>query len=306
MTDENDKRQKACLKQTINIIGAGKLGGALALAFDRLGFRITSLVVRNPAKIAALLSNLKSQPFVTTFERLEKIPPAEIFFITTPDFLIAPTAENLARLDAVQTAKPFVFHTSGALPAEILVELAKIGCQTASFHPLASTSDALSGAERLRNAFFAIEGDDEACKIGERLAEVLEGRSFRLNNGNKALYHAAAVMACGHFVALFDAAQTILTECGLDTNTSKEILLPLVGGTFENLSTHSNAAALTGTFARADEETMRKHLSAVAEMPDKNLLRIYQTLGRHSLKLAAEQGADAAKLDRMKSKLDET
>jgi len=99
---------------------------------------------------------------------------------------------------------------------------------------------------------------------------------------------------------LFDLASQTLADCGLDLAEARKILMPLVVSTLENLKHQTPAAALTGTFARADTTTMQKHLAALR---GKKALEIYVKLGFRSLELAAEQGANAEKLAEMRREL---
>jgi predicted short-subunit dehydrogenase-like oxidoreductase (DUF2520 family) len=69
----------------------------------------------------------------------------------------------------------------------------------------------------------------------------------------------------------------------------------------ENLGRQTPAAALTGTFSRADAETMRRHLESLST--NETALRIYVELGKRSIELAREQGADDEKLEEMSREL---
>ncbi|MEQ1645940.1 MAG: DUF2520 domain-containing protein [Pyrinomonadaceae bacterium] len=129
------------------------------------------------------------------------------------------------------------------------------------------------------------------------------GRPFSIETKFKTLYHAAAVTACGHLVALFDASVEMMGKCGLSPEQSKEILMPLVLSTVSNLSEQDTAAALTGTFARADIETFTRHLTSLNENVSDELLEIYLLLGERSLELAARQGVSADRIDRLRTKV---
>ena len=162
-------------------------------------------------------------------------------------------------------------------------------------HPLVAVSEPEAGAESLRRAFYCIEGDRAAVRAARRLVGHLGGQSFSIDTKHKALYHAAAVMASGHTVALFHLATELLARCGVGASKARRVLLPLLSSTFENLSAHAPARALTGTFARADAATVRKHLAAL-EANDDDATAIYALLGKHALRLAAETDADPAAL----------
>ena len=286
----------------IAIIGIGRLGGALAMALSNNDLEVSQLISRNSVNAEKIARLIKPSPEILNFDELNKINSEKVF-ITAPDPQIQRTAEKLAEN---LRNKPFVFHCSGALSSEILESLKNIGCQTASLHPLISISDSVLGAKRFEDAFFCIEGDTEACEVAENIVARLKGKSFSVPTEFKALYHASAVMASGHLTALFSVAVESLSACGLDREHARMVLYPLLKSTVENLSAQTPAQALTGTFARADVETLKRHLETLRENVSPEILEIYRILGLRSLPLAEQQqGADAKKLAEMKNLLTE-
>jgi predicted short-subunit dehydrogenase-like oxidoreductase (DUF2520 family) len=283
----------------ISIIGAGKLGGALAIALNKRNFSIDNLIARNfeiAEKIAELIN---PKPKILPADNFTEIA-SDVILITTQDSEIETVAARLA--DQLKT-KPFIFHTSGSLSSAVLRRLKAIGCSTGSIHPLVSISDPLLGADRFANAYFCVEGDVEAIKIAEEIVGRLGGESFSVAAEYKILYHAAAVTACGHLVALIDAAVGMLTKCGLGENDAREVLLPLVKSTVSNLENQTPAEALTGTFARADVETLRRHLEILRANVAPETLEIYLSLGERSLPLAESQGANRENLEKIRGQI---
>lgn len=264
---------------SVSIIGVGRVGGALAIALPKDKYTVENLIGR--AETAAEIST-------------------DIVFITTQDSEIVAVAESL-----VGKLKPgtIVFHTSGSNPSSILDALKDTGCKTGSIHPLVSISSPELGPERFRGAYFCVEGVDEAVTLGKQIVADLGGNSFTIDTKFKTLYHASAVTACGHLVALFDAAVEMMTKVGLTDADAKEILLPLVTSTVQNLGEQSTAAALTGTFARADIETFTRHLNALNQYVSDDLLEIYLLLGERSLELAAKQGVSPERIDTLRTKV---
>ena len=263
----------------VSIIGVGRVGGALAIALPTDKYTIENLIGR--AETAAEIST-------------------DIVFITTQDSEIVAVAESL-----VGKLKPgtLVYHTSGSNPSSILDALKDAGCKTGSIHPLVSVSRPELGPERFRGAYFCVEGVDEAVTLGKQIVADLGGKPFAIDTKFKTLYHASAVTACGHLVALFDAAVEMMTKVGLSDADAKEILLPLVTSTVQNLGEQTTAAALTGTFARADIETFTRHLGALNQYVSDDLLEIYLLLGERSLELAAKQGVSPERIDTLRTKV---
>lgn len=269
----------------------------MAIALAKKGFEIENLVARNTETVEKIENLISPKTKILSPEKLSEIR-SEIVLITTQDFEIETVAENLAENLAHQ---PFVFHTSGSLSSEILNKLKD--CKTGSIHPLVSVSDAIIGAERFEEVYFCVEGKAEAVKVAEKIVEDLGGKSFSIETKFKALYHASAVAACGHLVALIDMANEMLSKCGLNLETSQKILLPLIKSTVENLEVQNTSEALTGTFARVDTETFERHLNIMKENVSGEILETYLQLGMRSLHLVKEQNSNKEKLKEMREKI---
>lgn len=283
----------------ISIIGVGRLGGALAIALARKDYEIENLIARAPEKAQIIHDFVGGDLLDFSPKDLSKIT-SDVVFIATQDSEITNVALDLAK--NLKSA-PVVFHTSGALSSEILHSLHEIGCKVGSFHPLVSISESILGANRFENVYFCSEGDTEAVWIAQKIATDLGGKSFSIEPKDKALYHAAAVTASGHLVALIDAAIEMLTKCGADGDRAREILLPLIASTIDNLNEQTTAQALTGTFARADVETFEKHLEVLKENVSEEAVDLYLQLGLRSTDLAERQGVDPEKLAGIREKI---
>jgi predicted short-subunit dehydrogenase-like oxidoreductase (DUF2520 family) len=281
-------------KPTISIIGAGRLGQALAIALRLTGYPIIALVARSRQKAdkaAALIVDARPEPRALGGTQLAELPPTDLVIIATPDDAIEETARKLSNLWPDE-ARRTVLHTSGALSSGALAPLSERGFQTGSIHPLVSISDPVSGAKALRGAFYCLEGTRKAKSLAETIVRDLGGTSFTIKPESKALYHDAAVMASPHLTALFDLATEMLAACGLSQSKAQKVLAPLLESTVNNLRTTNPQQAVTGTFARGDVATVRRHLRALSEPGLAEALAVYKLLGLHSLKLAEKNGLD--------------
>ncbi|MGI8839156.1 MAG: Rossmann-like and DUF2520 domain-containing protein [Pyrinomonadaceae bacterium] len=279
-------------KPTISIIGAGRLGTALAMALAPRGYVIRAVAARRPshARKAISLAGLPSQTLALGADQLEQLPPSDLVLITTPDDVIAGIARSFAKLRRSSRHRTTFLHTSGALSSEVLSPLAKAGFHTGSMHPLVSISDPRAGAAALPGAFYCIEGDTVARRFAQAIVRDLNGTAFTISPQSKPLYHAAAVMASPHLVALFDLATEMLVSAGLNKKAARSILVPLVQSTVNNLTHATPEKALTGTFARGDLATVKHHLKALSGKQLAEALEIYKLLGFHSLQLAPKSG----------------
>jgi predicted short-subunit dehydrogenase-like oxidoreductase (DUF2520 family) len=308
---------KGARKVTVSIVGAGRLGTALALALAAQGYTIEAVVagtLRHARKAAALVG---TDPLALPSTRLEELPSSDILFITTPDDAIAATAARLAAITDQRSSRKMkgtgkgagqrvALHASGALSSDALRSLSEAGFATGSMHPLVSVSDSVHGAESLCSAFFCLEGSRAAIAAANRMVRTLGAQSFSINANDKALYHAAAVMASGHMTALFDIAVELLARCGLTRTRARAVLLPLLRSTLANLYTSDAARALTGTFARADTATVRRHLDALRSKGTTDALAAYRVLGERSLQLAKAAGVRSGALQEIKQALAES
>ena len=288
------RKQKPPVSIAVSIIGAGRLGTALAVALANKSYSIRSLVARTVASARKAAELLDGDAQVLAAKNIGSLRPADLFLITTPDDQIAHVASELARLEAKNSRaqKPTALHTSGALSAEVLAPLRKKGWSTGSIHPLISVSGSTTA---LDGAFWSVEGDPTALRLGKTIVRDLGGKSFSIRSEDKPLYHAAAVMSAGNVVALFDVALEMLIQCGLSRKTARSILLPLLASTVHNLETKDTADALTGTFARGDVETVQRHLKALKI--NKDALELYRLLGKRSLKLTKDHPQITQMLD---------
>jgi predicted short-subunit dehydrogenase-like oxidoreductase (DUF2520 family) len=265
-------------KSEVSIIGTGRLGTTLAVALAHSGYTIRSLVSRGVQSARKAARLLDADVQVLAAKQIRTLIDADLFLITVPDDQIASVARELSEINADRNVT--ALHTSGALSSEVLTPLREKGWHTGSIHPLLSVS-AVGGS--LQGAFWSVEGDRSALRLGKQIVRDLGGKSFSIRTEDKPLYHAAAVMVSGNVVALFDVALEMLGECGLDRKTARAVLLPLIASTVRSLQTKSPEESLTGTFSRGDVETVKRHLDVLKNKEARNL---YKILGKRSLKIA--------------------
>jgi predicted short-subunit dehydrogenase-like oxidoreductase (DUF2520 family) len=176
-----------------------------------------------------------------------------------------------------------VAHLAGALGLDVLEPHAR----RASIHPLRSLPTTTSD---VAGAWFAVAGDPLAAEV---VAD-LDGRFVDVADGDRVAYHAAAVMASNHLVALLGAVERVAATAGVPLDA----FLDLVRGTVDNVAVLGPAAALTGPVARGDWETVRRHVEALPadERPT------YEALSAAALQLLS--GANAPHDDHPRRKAD--
>jgi predicted short-subunit dehydrogenase-like oxidoreductase (DUF2520 family) len=207
------------------IVGAGRLGNALAAALCDTGLEIDGPLGRgaDPRGAGAVL-------------------------------LCVPDAEIAAAAAAVTPGVP-VGHCSGATGLDVLT-----GHEAFAFHPLMTVP--LDGRPDFAGAGAAVAGSTpRALAIAHELADRLGMRATTVADEDRAAYHAAASIASNFLVTLEGAAERLAATAGVE----RELLAPLVRAAVENWVRLGAADALTGPVARGDEATVDRQRAAVAE-----------------------------------------
>ena len=85
-----------------------------------------------------------------------------------------------------------------------------------------------------------------------------------------------------------DVALSLLQQCGLEADTARDILLPLVERTLQNVKKLNTSEALSGPIVRGDHEAVKKHLDALEKFPFYH--ETYMTLAFQALDIAKKRG----------------
>ncbi len=209
----------------IAIVGTGRAGSSFALALRDAGHRVR--LVRH--------------------DELNRLAPSALTLLCVPDDAIAHVANALRARDGV------LAHVAGSRGLEVFS-----GREGAGFlHPLAVLSNAEVGAARLVGALYSVGGDP----LVDEVVASLCGRTIRLADDQRALYHAAASVAANHLVALLGHVEVLAEAAGL----TLQDFLPLAHEALADVEAFGVAVALTGPAARADMATIDAHLAAMPE-----------------------------------------
>ena len=217
---------------SIRIIGDGRAGGAMAAALSEVGWQVRGVLGRSApsAQVAGAAAD------------------ADLVLIATPDAAVADVAAAIE-----PSAAAVVAHLAGSLGLDAVA----MHPRPAALHPLMALPDPAVGARRLLGGgWFAVAGDP---LVRQAVAD-LGGRAFEVADADRAAYHAAAVVASNHLVALLAQAERI----GSGPGVPFAALIDLVRATVDNVDELGPAAALTGPAARGDLDTIRRHLEAIA------------------------------------------
>jgi predicted short-subunit dehydrogenase-like oxidoreductase (DUF2520 family) len=209
----------------ITIVGSGRAGSSFATALDLVGHVVT----------------------VVHHDDVSSLGAAELIMLCVPDDDIASVAARIAARD-----DRVIAHVAGSRNLDVLAPHPRVG----SLHPLMALPTG-SEAERLIGATFCVAGDE----VVRDVALTLAGRVITLRDDQRTMYHAAAVVASNHLVALMGQVEALAASIGL----SLEDFLPLAEQTLMDVARFGPAGALTGPASRGDMATIDAHLAALPE-----------------------------------------
>jgi len=271
-------------KPSLGVIGPGRAGTGLALAWARAGY---------PVQLHGRRLKVMPVPLTLTVGAADAPPPwldqVAVVILAVPDDAILSLAQILADSGGIQAAH-VVLHLSGSRSHEALRALAPSGAALGSLHPLQTLVEPDRAPLHLRGAWAAVEGMPRAVETAERLARAVGLRPFRLRPEDKVLYHAGAVFASNYFVVVEAIASQLLQQAGLSEADAWAALRPLVRGTLDNLVREGPLKALTGPVLRGDAETLTRHLGALSG--DVAGGDLYRGLAAAALELARRRGLD--------------
>ena len=214
--------------ESIGILGAGRMGTALAAALRAAGVH-----VHGPAGRGETLS------------RCDAV------------LLCVPDAEIPAAAAAITGSAPLVGHTSGATPLTALA--AAHSADAFGLHPLQTVT---ADGARFTGVGCAVAGSTpKALDLAQRLARTLGMTPFEIADEDRPAYHAAASIASNFLVTLEAAAERVAATAGVD----RALLAPLVRATVENWAAVGAERALTGPVARGDDATVQRQREAIPE-----------------------------------------
>ena len=274
------------MEKTLAIVGAGRVGRALGRRLRELGWKIGVVVSRSEAssrRAVRFIGEGKAHCGLTRHVLL-----SNVILIATPDDVISAVAQELARMGGEELLARIVLHTSGAQDSSALASLKEFGAAIGSLHPLQSFSGV--GVPDLAGKVFAVEGDAVAIRVARQIARALGGSPVQIGAGKKVLYHAAAVLAAGHVLALEEAATQLLISLGMKRSEATRALLSLTRQVLDNFQRVGPRAAWTGPLARGDYKIVGSHLCALHDSREE-IAMAYEAVNRLAARVLAQDAA---------------
>jgi len=294
----------------IAIVGPGKVGTALGICAARAGWPVVAVGGGRPGHAELAARKIGEAAFPRGAPAPRAAPSSAdvaaaggLVLLTVPDDAIGRVCGELAEAGAFARGA-VVAHCSGALGSDVLAAARdRCGRRVGSMHPLQTFPTVAAAVERLAGSYCFIEGDGEAAGVLEKLARAIGAVPVAIAPAAKALYHAAAVMACNYLVAMQDAAAELAAAAGVKRATWLAAVGPILRATVDNVLALGPGAALTGPIARGETGTLARHGQALAAAPA-GPRELYAALGRYTIDLALRSGRiDEATAGRLRTAL---
>jgi predicted short-subunit dehydrogenase-like oxidoreductase (DUF2520 family) len=267
----------------VGIVGAGKVGTAIASVLKAKGFEVLGIASRRQESLDRARGYV-GEGVLYSRDLRDVVEGADVIGVTTQDREIPNVAHEVAKYFEDLKGKIF-FHTSGAHTAAELKPLDARGASLGSLHPLQTFPDIDSGIAVLPLTYIFIEGDEAAISSLEKIALSLGAQSVLIDSSHKVLYHLSAVFVCNLLCALLYEGEQVMERIGIDLLP----FYPIIAATLRNIETKGPLLSLTGPVVRGDAGTVFSHLSAIKDMP--LATGVYEELSRVALEMAKKRKA---------------
>lgn len=266
----------------IGFIGAGKVGGSLAVAMSNAGYPVVAVSSRTPTSAASFATRIDG--CVPYADLQDAVDASDMVFISTSDDAIPQVAQSVKWREGQGVA-----HCSGAASLDVLESAEAQGAIPGAFHPLQAFSSVENGVGSIPGITFGIEGSDEMRAYLGDLSRAIGGNPVFLNAEDKPLYHLSGVMMGNLLTCLVGISAEVWEHIGYTRDDGVKALIPMMRAVAYNVETSGIPTAVAGPYPRGDLGTAAKHLQALtSQHPD--LLPLYRELALAGLHLAVEQG----------------
>jgi predicted short-subunit dehydrogenase-like oxidoreductase (DUF2520 family) len=260
------------------VIGAGRVGLALALFLQRLGVEVTLGVRSERGRERAEAAGLASAPAA------EAPKGAKLVILAVLDDELPSLVTALAAEGAFEPGQ-VVVHTAGVDGPELLTPAKAVGALVAACHPVQTFTDDLDATlGRIPGTVWGVTGDP----VGREVVAMLGGRPMDVPATGRVRYHAALVLAANGAAALAATAADILRAGGVIDPAA--VLGPLVHASVDS-ALATGQAGMSGPWVRGEGRTVGMHVEALARK--QRVIKVYAALAR----LVADRAAAASRLD---------
>jgi predicted short-subunit dehydrogenase-like oxidoreductase (DUF2520 family) len=266
----------------VGVIGAGRVGTALAVALRRAGHRIAAASAVSSASRDRVDRYLSGTPVL---QPADVIAAADLALLTVPDDALAGLVRGLAATGAPLAGR-MLAHTSGLHGLAVLEPATQLGALPLALHPVMTFTGRADDADKLAGISFGVTAPTVLRPAAEVLVMEMGGEPVFIAEADRGLYHAALAGAANHLVTQVVQAEDLLTRAGVAQPA--RMLGPLLSAALDN-ALRLGDAGLTGPVARGDSQTVAGHVDALrADAPE--ALPAYLALARLTAARALASG----------------
>ncbi|GAA3363081.1 hypothetical protein GCM10017744_056350 [Streptomyces antimycoticus] len=239
---------------TVGVVGAGRVGPALAASLRLAGHRPVAASGVSDASVRRAAVLLPEVPIVPPSEVLAR---AELVLLTVPDDALPELIAGLTETGAVRPGQLLV-HTSGRYGVSVLEPALRAGALPLALHPVMTFTGTSVDVQRLAGCSFGVTAPEELRLAAEALVIEMGGEPEWIAEESRPLYHAALAIGANHLTTLVAQSLELLRASGVEA--PDRMLGPLLGAALDN-ALRSGDAALTGPVARGDAGTVAAHVA---------------------------------------------
>ncbi|HBD84622.1 MAG TPA: DUF2520 domain-containing protein, partial [Dehalococcoidia bacterium] len=267
----------------IGFIGAGNVGGSLAVAMSNAGYPVTAVGSRTFASAQTFAGRISD---CTAYENIQEVVDrADFVFISTSDDAIKTVCDQVSWREGQGVA-----HCSGAASVDLLQPAVDQGAVAGAFHPLQAFNSVENGVKAIPGVTFGIEGNDAIQSYLRGIASDIKGIPISLRPQDKVLYHVSGVLMGNLLAVLASVAASMWEKFDHTRDEGVRALSPMMPAVSSNLDSVGVPQAVAGPYVRGDIGTVRKHLEAVSSSAPE-YLALYIELALVGLPFAVEKGA---------------
>lgn len=270
----------------VGVVGAGRVGTALAVALGRAGHEVSAVSAVSDASVRRIEQRL---PGVAIRHPPEVVASADLVLMTVPDDVLPGLVAGLAATGAAVEGR-LIAHASGRHGLGVLDPVVRAGALPLALHPVMTFTGRPDDIDRLAGISFGVTAPDPLRPVAEALVVEMGGEPVFIADEQRDLYHAALASGANYLVTLVVQASDLLRDAGV-THPAR-MLGPLLSAALDN-ALRLGDAALTGPVARGDADTVASHVNALrADAPE--ALPAYLALARLTADRAVAAGTLSA------------
>ena len=236
----------------VALVGAGRVGTAVAFLLRNAGHQIVSVSSRSSASAEAAAARLGA-PVVQAGD----IRDVDVALLGVPDPALTDVVAGLPRVGSV------LVHFAGAAG---IGPLASGSTERAlcALHPVQACPDVEAAIRRLPGSAWGVTCTRGAEAWARRLVEEdLKGTAFGVAEEDRVVWHAAAVTTSNGISALLAVGESLLASIGIAR--PEQVLGPIAAGTVLNaLERGGGGLALTGPVVRKETGLIVRHVDEIA------------------------------------------